>query len=125
MVEGFEPVDHDFNDWSNPVHLNHIFSGIPELMKDEIFENLLETDHFRLERIVSSGQSTSSGEWYDQDANEWVILLSGSASLLFEGQTEELILYPGDYVHIPAHRRHRVKWTDKNQKTVWLTLHYY
>jgi cupin 2 domain-containing protein len=123
-VAGFKSVNHDFNDWSNHVQLNHIFSGIPELMEDEIFENLLKTDHFRLERIVSSGQSTPSGEWYDQDANEWVILLSGSASLLFEGQTEELIMYPGDYVHIPAHRRHRVKWTDKNEKTVWLALHY-
>lgn len=124
MVAGVKGVDRDFNDWSNHVQLNNIFLEIPESMKDEIFETLLKTDHFRLERIVSSGQSTPPGKWYDQDTNEWVILLSGSAGLLFEGQTEELVMYPGDYVHIPAHQRHRVKWTDKNRKTVWLAVHY-
>jgi cupin 2 domain-containing protein len=53
-----------------------------------------------------------------------VILLSGNAGLLFEGETEVRVMRPGDYVHIPAHRRHRVEWTDREQKTVWLALHY-
>ena len=104
--------------------LNHIFSEIPESTKDEIFETLLKTDHFKLERIVSSGQSTPSGEWYDQDMNEWVILLSGSAGLLFEGEVKEVVMNPGDYIHIPAHKRHRVAWTDKGLQTIWLALHY-
>jgi cupin 2 domain-containing protein len=124
MVAGFKGLDRDFNDRRNHLQLNNIFSEIPESMKDEIFETLLKTAHFRLERIVSSDQAPPPGEWYDQDTNEWVILLSGSASLLFEGQTEELVLHPGDYVHIPAHQRHQVKWTDKNRKTVWLAVHY-
>ena len=56
--------------------------------------------------------------------NECVVLLSGSAGLLFEDKAELCVMHPGDYVHIPAHRRHRVEWTDPEQKTVWLALHY-
>ena len=90
----------------------------------EMSETLLDTKYFRLERIISSGQRTPSGEWYDQDTNEWVILLGGNGGLLFEGETEVRVMRPGDYVHIPAHRRHRVEWTDHEQNTVWLALHY-
>jgi cupin 2 domain-containing protein len=93
-------------------------------MRDEISETLLSTEDFKLERIVSLSQATPPGEWYDQDMNEWVVLLSGSAGLLFDGEEEIFIMKPGDYVHIPAHRRHRVEWTDPEQKTVWLALHY-
>ncbi|OYD14018.1 cupin [candidate division WOR-3 bacterium JGI_Cruoil_03_44_89] len=103
---------------------NNIFSQIPNSIGEEIFESLLETDRFKLERIISTGQATSSGEWCDQETNEWVILLSGSAGLLFEGETETVVMHPGDYVNIPAHRRHRVEWTDKVERTVWLALHY-
>ena len=102
----------------------NIFSEIPDSPIDEIFEILLISDHFKLERIISSGQATPPGEWYDQDMNEWVILLSGSAGLLFEGEEEVIIMHPGEYVHIPAHKRHRVEWTDPERKTVWLALHY-
>ena len=102
----------------------NIFSGILDRVKDEIFEALLKTDHFALERIISSGQATPPGQWYDQPKDEWVILLKGSAGLLFEGQEDIMVLHPGDYVHILAHQRHRVEWTDGKQRTVWLALHY-
>jgi len=102
----------------------NIFSEIPELVNDEIFETLLKTDHVKLERIVSTGQTTPPGEWYDQETNEWVILLKGSAGLLLEGAGEMIVLHPGDYIHILAHQRHRVEWTDRDQKSVWLALHY-
>jgi cupin 2 domain-containing protein len=102
----------------------NIFSEIPDLVKDEIFETLLKTAHLDLERIISSGQATPPGQWYDQPTDEWVILLKGRAGLLFEGQKEVMVLHPGDYVHILAHQRHRVEWTDGEQKTVWLALHY-
>jgi cupin 2 domain-containing protein len=103
----------------------NLFSGvIVQGLRDEIFETLLETNHFQLERIVSTGQATPPGEWYDQDTQEWVILLTGSAGLLFEGEGEAHLLGPGDYVHIPAHQRHRVEWTDSKEKTLWLALHY-
>ena len=103
---------------------SNVFLGVARSKVEEISEPLLKTEHFKLERIISSGQGTPSGEWYDQDTDEWVILLSGSAGLLFDGEKEIFIMEPGDYVHIQAHRRHRVEWTDPEQKTVWLALHY-
>ena len=104
--------------------IKNIFWGTSQFTIEEIFETLLKTEDFRLERIISSGQATPFGEWFDQDSNEWVVLLSGSAGLLFEGEKEVSTMHPGDYIHIPAHQRHRVEWTDPEQKTVWLTLHY-
>lgn len=103
--------------------LRNIFSGISYFVQDEISETLLKTEAFKLERIVSSGQRTPEGEWYDQDMDEWVILLSGSAGLLFEDE-EVFIMNAGDYVHIEPHQRHRVEWTDPEEKTVWLALHF-
>jgi cupin 2 domain-containing protein len=101
----------------------NLFS-LPESIPQELFEDLIKTEHFRLERIVSVGQSAPLGQWYDQETNEWVVLLSGSAGLLFEGEGEPHILRPGDCILIPAHRRHRVEWTDPETRTVWLALHY-
>jgi cupin 2 domain-containing protein len=103
----------------------NLFSQIPDSIRDEIYETLLKTGQFRLERIVSFGQKTPPGDWFDQDMNEWVILLQGNGGLSFEGESEVLAMQPGDYVHIPAHRRHRVEWTDAEQATVWLALHYH
>lgn len=90
----------------------------------EAFETLLQTDDFRLERIVSEGQATPKGEWFDQEQDEWVVLLRGSAGLLIEGKAETIVLGPGDYLLLPAHQRHRVEWTSENEKTYWLALHY-
>ena len=90
----------------------------------ELFEPLLEGGRFRLERIVSTGQITPSGEWYDQDWPEWVALLTGAARLRFADPDEFTDLRPGDAVNIPAHRRHRVEWTDPDCETIWLALHY-
>ena len=59
-----------------------------------------------------------------KDTEEWVILLSGSAGLLFEDEDEVFIMNAGDYIHIEPHQRHRVEWTDPEQKTVWLALHF-
>jgi cupin 2 domain-containing protein len=102
----------------------NLFSNIPENVPQEIFEPLLEHPHFKLERIISAGQATPPGEWYDSETDEWVILLSGGAKLLYEGEAEAREMRPGDYVLIPAHKRHRVEWTDPDQKTVWLVLHF-
>lgn len=102
----------------------NLFADIPAFFAEEIFENILENEHFKLERILSAGQATPRGEWYDQQKAEWVLLLKGSAELRFEGEAETVKLEPGDYLHIPAHKRHRVQWTDEHEKTVWLALHY-
>jgi cupin 2 domain-containing protein len=104
--------------------MDNLFDGIPSEISTEIFAVLLETKNFWLERIVSGGQATPPGEWYDQDSHEWVVLLTGGAGLRFEDEPEPRVLHPGDYLLISAHRRHRVEWTDSAQPTVWLALHH-
>lgn len=90
----------------------------------EHIDELFSGRGFRVERIVSTGQATPAGEWYDQEEREWVVLLSGRAELRFEGEDKPLVLAPGDYVDIPAHRRHRVESTSPDVETVWLAIHY-
>lgn len=102
----------------------NLFSPLPEYPGEEEFRTLLRGEGFELERIVSFGQGTPPGEWYDQEFHEWVVLLAGSAGLLFDGESTVHVLVPGDYVNIPAHQRHRVEWTDDKGPTVWLALHY-
>jgi cupin 2 domain-containing protein len=87
----------------------------------ERFEELLTRPGVRIERIVSSGQSTPPGEWMDQSWDEWVLLVAGRAGLTLEGDPR-LTLAAGDHLLIPAHRRHRVDWTET--PTVWLAVHF-
>jgi cupin 2 domain-containing protein len=94
-----------------------------ELPREQIVE-LLSAANVRIERIVSTGHASALDEWYDQDRAEWVLLLAGSAGLIFEGETAPLVLEPGSYVQIDAHVRHRVAWTDPSVPTVWLAIHY-
>ena len=63
-----------------PVSKN-IFADIPKQLPEELFECLLKRDNIIIERIVSNGQITPSGQWYDQTGDEWVILLQGEATL--------------------------------------------
>jgi cupin 2 domain-containing protein len=102
----------------------NIFAKLPQSLSEEVFQEMIHGERFRLERIISFGQATSAGQWYDQDQHEWVVLLSGAAGLRFEGEEGLRVLSPGDFVNIPAHTRHRVEWTDEKQSTVWLALHY-
>ena len=101
----------------------NIFDNIPASIHKEIVETLIETDDVKIERIVSKGQSSPKGFWYDQDENEWLIVLKGSAKLLFENN-ELIQLSAGDYINIPAHKKHRVEWTDPETETIWLTIFY-
>jgi quercetin dioxygenase-like cupin family protein len=77
----------------------------------------------RIERIVSQGQVSPDGFWYDQDDHEFVLVVSGSARLELEGQGERS-LAAGDWLDIPAHQRHRVTWTDPAVQTLWLAVFY-
>jgi cupin 2 domain-containing protein len=104
--------------------LKNIFFPFPVPAAGEWVETLLQTKSFHLERIVSHGHISPDNFWHDQDHSEWVILLSGGARLLFANQNEEIELHPGNYLNIPAHRKHRVVWTDPDQPSVWLTIHY-
>jgi cupin 2 domain-containing protein len=102
----------------------NIFAKLPQSLSEEVFQEIIHGERFRLERIISFGQATPGGQWYDQEEHEWVVLLSGAAGLRFEGEEGLRVLHPGDFVNIPAHTRHRVEWTDEKQSTVWLALHY-
>ena len=102
---------------------NNLFADISASGPQELFQTLLDSPHVRIERIVSHGHSSPEGFWYDQDWHEWVLLLAGSARLRVEGG-EALELAPGSFIHIPAHQRHRVEWTDPHQATIWLAVHY-
>jgi cupin 2 domain-containing protein len=101
----------------------NLFADLPTSVTEEVFQTLLNTSGFRIERIVSHGHVSPEGFWYDQDAHEWVVLLSGAARLRFEGE-EPFEMTSGAYLNIPAHKRHRVEWTDPNQPTIWLAVHY-
>lgn len=102
----------------------NLYAQLSDSMPHEMIEALAQGENFRLERIVSLGHTTPPGQWYDQDADEWVVLLSGSARLLFEDGKEYRNLKPGDWLLIQAHHRHRVEWTDQNCHTLWLALHF-
>ena len=101
----------------------NIFAKLPQSFSEEVFQEIIRGERFRLERIISFGQATV-GQWYDQEQDEWVVLLSGAAGLRFEGEEGLRVLHPGDFVNIPAHIRHRVEWTDEKQNTVWLAVLY-
>ncbi len=100
----------------------NIFDDLPAASDDEKMADILKRPGARIERIVSTGQSSPPGFWYDQAHDEWVILLTGNAGLEIEDEGEET-LSPGDYAFLPAHTRHRVNWTDADGPTVWLAVH--
>ena len=77
-----------------------------------------------VERIVSTGQSSPPGFWYDQDWTEWVIVLAGEAGLRIEGEAAPRRLRAGDWLELPARAKHRVEWTLADPPTVWLAVHW-
>ncbi|MGB6388833.1 MAG: cupin domain-containing protein [Methyloceanibacter sp.] len=85
---------------------------------------LLDRQGLRVERIVSTGQATPEGQWYDQDTDEWVVVIAGTARLRLENEDEDRELGEGDWVLLPAHCRHRVTWTRTEPPTIWLALHF-
>ena len=106
------------------INAGNIFAPLSANPAEEEISTLLATESVRIERIVSHGHDSPEGFWYDQDRAERVIVLKGSAELLFEHEGAPRLLWPGDYVHIPAHRRHRVTATDPHKPTVWLAVHH-
>jgi cupin 2 domain-containing protein len=101
----------------------NLFHDVPARAHEEIVTELLARKGVRIERIVSTGQSTPADKPYDQDHDEWVLLLTGAAGLWIKGEGER-DLRPGDHVLIPARRLHRVTWTMKGVPTVWLAIHF-
>ena len=105
--------------------LNNILKNIPKNLPEELVNVLAEGKNSRLERIVSKGHTSPKGFWYDQVENEFVLLLKGEAEVLFEDDANTVTLSEGNYINIPAHKKHRVEWTDPNTKTIWLALFYW
>ena len=102
---------------------SNIFSDIPQNLPDELFSIILKQNNMHIERIVSKGHTTPVGEWYDQNQNEWILLIQGQARLrLIDDQVIDL--NKGDYYFIPAHLKHRVEWTTPEYETIWLAIHF-
>ncbi|WP_042264786.1 cupin domain-containing protein [Paraburkholderia heleia] len=108
----------------NTASFGNLFAGIDRDASEERFDTLVSRDGVVIERIVSTGQASPPGFWYDDAREEWVVLLAGAATLEFEDTAvPPRRLLPGDYVHIPAHCRHRVSWTDPSVPSVWLAVY--
>ncbi|BBB26308.1 cupin domain-containing protein [Amphritea japonica] len=103
--------------------MQNLFTNIPSDLPNELFTVLLENDHLTIERIVSRGQQTPENDWYDQDRHEWVLLVQGRARIAY-CDSEPVELSAGQYLHIPAHRKHRVEWTSPTEDCIWLAIHY-
>ena len=102
---------------------SNLFKQIPADLSEEVFETLAQGGEVKIERIISHGQSSPRSGWYDQENDEWVIVLKGFATIAFEdGSIVEL--EEGDYLTIPAHCKHRVTRTSSDPETVWLAVHY-
>jgi cupin 2 domain-containing protein len=100
----------------------NLFEDLPARLSAEVVQTLVSAGRLRVERIISHGHASPDDFWYDQPEHEFVVLLRGAAQLRFE---EGLLdLTPGSFINIPAHKRHRVEWTDPDQPTIWLAVHY-
>lgn len=105
--------------------MENIFAALPSDPEHEVFDELLRDKNVRIERIVSKGHTSPETGWYDQEENEWVLVLEGAGTVLFEDDNRRVTLKKGDFVHIPAHAKHKVVWTDPDNRTVWLAVHYF
>ena len=103
--------------------MKNLFANIPKNLDEEVFEQLVKSEHISIERIISKGHQSPQSGWYDQDKNEWVLVLSGKAILSFD-EGSDITLKKGDYINIPAHKKHKVKWTDPSVETIWLAVFY-
>lgn len=104
--------------------IDNLFANLPPLgSAEEAFTTLLAEPGLIVKRIVSTGQSSPEGFWYEQPEAEWVLLISGEALLRFEDEAEVRKLHPGAFIDIAAGRRHRVELTAPDTPTIWLAIH--
>jgi len=100
----------------------NIFENVIIDKDNEEFTKILRDKDVRIERIVSNGQKSEDDFWYEQDENEFILLLEGDAIIEFENS--EVTLKKGDYLDIKARERHRVKYTSEKESTIWLAVFY-
>jgi cupin 2 domain-containing protein len=103
---------------------SNIFSNIPSTIAEETSEAIVTAGDLKIERIVSKGHVSPKDFWYDQPNSEWVMVLKGKAKLRFSEKDEVIELNPGDHLDIQPRVKHRVEWTDPDQETIWLAVHY-
>jgi cupin 2 domain-containing protein len=99
--------------------------AVAHALTAELVDVLSSRPGLRIERIVSQGQASPAGFWYDQAEGEWVLVLAGAARLRFEDEPDARLLGPGDWLDIAPRRRHRVDWTDPAVPTIWLAVYYH
>ena len=103
--------------------MDNLFASLPPPgAPDEEFRQLLARPGMIIERIVSTGQSSPPGFWYEQTHGEWLLLVQGEASLRFADEAQARRLKAGDYLDIAPLRRHRVDTTSAEPPTIWLTV---
>ncbi len=108
---------------SRSVEAGNLFADLPPAVGGEDFVTLAGMPGVRIERIVSRGQTSPDGDWYDQAWDEWVLVLEGAAAVLVEGEAAPRAMARGDYLFLPRNVRHRVTFTDPETPTVWLAIH--
>jgi cupin 2 domain-containing protein len=99
----------------------NLFTDLPDNLTEEEILPLLASGGLRIERIVSTGQASPPGFWYDQEEHEWVLVLRGRGIIEYENG-EQASLAAGDHLHIPARVRHRVRETSRREPTIWLAV---
>jgi cupin 2 domain-containing protein len=99
-----------------------LFDDLPTQLPNEVVQTIIAAAEVRIERFISHGHASPKGCWYDQDQHEWVVVLKGAARLQFEDGTVEM--KAGDFINIPARKRHRIEWTRPGELTIWLAVHY-
>lgn len=119
-VPRFRPLGSSSEQVSETV--KNIFDELPQQLPKEVVQTLIQATDVRIERIISHGHASPSDFWYDQPNHEWVIVLKGAARLQFEDKMIEM--NPGDFLNIPAFKKHRVDWTTPDEQTIWLSVFY-
>jgi cupin 2 domain-containing protein len=100
-----------------------LLQGLPNATSEERFDELCRSTGFRVERIVSAGQVSPAGFWYDQAWDEWILIIQGTAEIRLQDSDETVRLTAGDWLMIDAHRKHRVEATGREPATIWLAVH--
>ncbi len=117
-------MKHEYRSCFKMPEVKNILADIPVQLPEELFSRLVQNEQIHIERIVSRGHRSAKDQWYDQDHDEWVLLIQGTAILAFSESVPDKKLQAGDYCLIPAHCKHRVAWTDPDMDSIWLAVHY-
>ena len=110
-------------------------------VNEEIIKILFKNENVKIEKIISTGQTT---DWQESNKNEFVILVQGNAEIEYydnricedkKFKTNENImknlnntndmklqLGKGDIILIKKGERHRVSYTSKNPCCIWICI---